>query len=334
MITPPTKEGFKTPLPNGILPFPIHSRLGIDREMWSFGACPNAQKLLGKTIADYSEKLSKSETFTNMFDDALTRLKNKDFEKNLPLLTRCFEASDFFIMDNKNSNDPILSDDPEKYPNADVFKRCYDMYIIGVYTNMELAKITVSPILNQIKKYFSEKVDKTSKTPLKYVQYSGHDDTIAAHLRTYGMVDPDCNLEILTSGVDKPACKHHPFTSSNLIWELIDGINETKEFGVKVSYNGDYIDYCTTGEKDNFGDFFCTLDQFNKKIENDYTKDWNGWCDIPSNDPKSGSTLVYVLLAVVSVLLIAVIYLGIKVATLNREKNVRILKKFKETNLK
>lgn len=171
MIQPPTKEGYKTPLPKGIIPFPIHSRLGIDREMWSYGACPNAKKTWDKAVDDYSKILAKSDKFNAMFDDALTRLKNKNYDKDSPLLERCFEASDFFIMDNKNSDNPIIPDDVTKYPNANIFKRCYDLHIFGVYRDMEMAKITATPLLNQIKEYFNEKADqtKTKKQPLKYI---------------------------------------------------------------------------------------------------------------------------------------------------------------------
>lgn len=92
---------------------------------------------------------------------------------------------------------------------------------------------------------------------------------------------------------------------------------------MKVSYNGDYIDFCGTDTKDNFGDFFCTLEQFNKRIEKDYTMDWDRWCDFPSSDPKTARTLVYTLIIIVLVLLILVIYLGIRIASINKAPKVR-----------
>lgn len=334
MINPPTKEGFKTPLPAGIIPFPVHSRLGVDREMWSFGACPKAEQIRIKTLDDYSETLSKSDTFMSMFKESLTKLKaSEDWEIKKPLATRCFELADFFIMDNKNSNDPTLPD--KDYDKAALLKRCYDLTIIGTYKDMDVAKVTVTPILNQIVKYFEKKTnnDESKRIPLKYVQYSGHDDTIAAHLRTYGLVEPDCVENILTTGVDDLKCAHHPYTSSNLVWELIEKINDTEEYGVKFSYNGDYFDYCGNNQKDKNGDFYCTLAQFNDRVANTYTKKWDDFCPVsptpgptpgPKPDPKpepSNNNIVYILIAFISILLVAVVILGIKIAKLNSTKS-------------
>jgi hypothetical protein len=144
-------------------------------------------------------------------------------------------------------------------------------------------------------------------------------------MRTYGMIEPDCVMKVLTTGVDDINCKTHPHTSSNLVWELIDGINQTKDFGVKVSFNGVYIDYCGTKKPDNFGDFFCTLEQFNDVIENKYTHSWEDFCEFPSNDPKpANKTTIYILIVIVSFLLVAVVVLGAMVAKLNAAKNVSI----------
>lgn len=334
MINPPKKTDFKTPLPKGIIPFPIHSRLGIDTEMWVFGFCPKASTVLKTTLQDYSDELAKSESFMSLYKEVLGKLKLADnWEEEKPLATRCFELADFIIMDNKNSNDPVI---PYTYDKAAIIRRCYDLTIIGTYKDMDVAKAAITPILNQIKVYFEKKTvaDKSKQIPLKYVQYSGHDDTLGGHMRVYGMAEPACMLKILMTGVNDLECVHHPWTSSNMIWELIEGIAGTEEYGVKFSYNGDYFDYCKTGKTDKSGDFYCTLPEFYKQIDTIYTIDTKDYCDFPNNNPKSASnnTIVYILIALVSILLVAVIALGFKVSKLTNAKNVRYFQ-LQKTNI-
>ena len=329
MINPPTKDGFRTPLPKGSIPFPIHSRIGVDPEMWIFGACHNTEVIKDDTFKAYSDKLAKSEKFMTMYNDVLKKYNlDKDWMKDTLLSTRCFNLGDFYIMDIKDSNDPII---PENYEYGDLLKRCYDLGIYGTYTDREMSKATITPILNQIQKYFKDKTvsDKAKQIPLKYVQYSGHDDTIGAHLVVYNMANPECVQKSLVSGESETfdKCPHHPYTASNLIWELIDGINETKDLGVKVSYNGVYIDYCQNAKKDKYGDFFCTLTDFNNIVDTKYTKNWDGYCVNPSKttDKPSNQYIVVILMIVVVLLLLVIIALAIKVSKLNNLQQVKTL---------
>jgi hypothetical protein len=179
-----------------------------------------------------------------MYNDVLTKYNlAKNWSEKDPLLTRCFNLADFFIMDQKNSNDPVI---PADYKYGGMLQRCYDLTIFGTYTDRDLVKATVTPMLNQIQKYFADKLDPTKKIPLKYVHYSGHDDTIGSHMVAIEIGNPKCVLNALLTGKDESfeACPHHPYTSSNVIWELVEGVNGTTNPGVKVSYNGDYLDYC------------------------------------------------------------------------------------------
>ena len=262
MINPPSKAGSKNPLPNGILPFAIHSSINSDPYMWAFEDCKKAAKLRDQTLKSLSDKIQASETFMNVYNDVLKKYEeDDDFMKGKLLATKAFTVGDFFIMDMNNSNDPQI---PSTYDNAWMLSRWYDLTIYGTYGEVDVARAAVTPILNQIKTYF-EKATAEKPSPLKYVMYSGHDDTIAAHLRAIGYASHDCVLNAIITGKqeDFTTCPSHPRTSSNIIWELIDdrdGIN--KSWLVKVSYNGEYLDYCKNKKKDADGYSFCTLDEF------------------------------------------------------------------------
>lgn len=112
LINPPTKDGPKTPLPNGVLPFAIHSSINSDPYMWVFEDCKKAAKLRDQSLKDLSDKIQASQNFMNVYKDVLERYEEDDnFMKGKPLATKAFTLGDFFIMDMSNSDDPQIPSD-------------------------------------------------------------------------------------------------------------------------------------------------------------------------------------------------------------------------------
>jgi hypothetical protein len=234
------------------------------------------------------------------------------------LSSRAFTLGDFFIMDNGNSDTPII--DAKTYSNSWMLRRWYDLQNWGSYDDLDVAKISATPSLNQIQKLFSGKTNATNPIPLKYYHISGHDDNMTAHLRLIGFSNSTCVVDSILNNTDVSTdlCPSTPPTASNLIWELIN--DTAKGYIVKTSYNGQYLDYCKKNQKDARGEFFCTLDEFNNVVNTEYTKSWDEYCENPVADGKLGFDFVSIILIIAIVVSMIVIgVLGFRLHGLNKK---------------
>lgn len=207
-----------------------------------------------------------------------------------------------------------------------MLRRWYDLTIYGTYADINVAKAAVTPILNQIKAYF-ENATADKPSPLKYVMYSGHDDTIAAHLKAIEYAGHECVLNAIITGKqeDFNTCPQHPRTSSNIIWELIDDrTGPNKSWLVKVAYNGVYLDYCRNQKKDADGYFFCTLDEFYSITQTRYTTNWETFCENPNQKDVGSSfdVLTICLMAATLIMLVVIALLGFKIKSITKMNKV------------
>lgn len=94
-----------------------------------------------------------------------------------------------------------------------------------------------------------------------------------------GITDPECVLKDVKEGTLTEGCKGYPPVASNMIWELIKDVNGGKNYGVKFSFNGEYLDFCKNERKDQQGQFYCTWNEFESALEKHYMyKDYSKAC--------------------------------------------------------
>lgn len=313
LLVDPSKFDFNTPLPNATFPRPIHAPLSTDpdRTLYLDGnPCPKNWKQVQKSLDDANDILVKSEKFLELLNTTYERYNlPKDWEKDVAHTERCFRLGDFAVMDFQNSATPKIDPikDKELY---ELLERCYSLKIFQSYESMKVAKVAASPVLNQIRTWFRMKANMTKEEfPLRYVQYSAHDDTVSSHLKLLGLANSDCIIEDLRVGKANISekCPNSPPVASQIIWELIE---VDKEYFVKVSFNGDYVDYCKNGKK--MGeDFVCSVEEFSKILDSDYIyADYAGYCEFDRIDGKTAPrTFVVVLGALVIILSVVILIL-------------------------
>ena len=134
-----------------------------------------------------------------------------------------------------------------------------------------------------------------------------------------------------------PGCSSFPSVNSNLVWELIlkAGSEEkvvskdSRDFVVKFSFNGDYVDYCRTGRKDAGGQFYCELDDFYRVVEGFVYPDYKEFCG--EGEPAGGEVtaewmgvcLKLVLAALLALFVVLVLILVFEVGRLERLEKLK-----------
>jgi hypothetical protein len=322
----PKSIDFKTPLPRGVKGFPIHSSLGADIDLYLDGfPCPPNWEQVQADLKNADDYLKGSTEWKGIISRALTAYNlTDDWEKDQTDLERCFRLGDFAIMDylNNPKQDVNFHDgNPDNLKFYKLLERCYSLKIYYSYKNATVTKVTMSSQVKQIKTWFANKVSKNeTEFPLKYVQYSAHDDTLASHLIYMKIADPDCVIKDLYEGNITKSCNDYPPVASNIIWELIEA---NGEYRVKWSYNGEYYDYCKNNKTDSNGQFYCTLEEFNTMADNEmiYPKYYD-YCGIDVSGGhyhRDRSTLILVLSIGIGVLVIVMIALILRVCKYKKE---------------
>ena len=103
---------------------------------------------------------------------------------------------------------------------------------------------------------------------LKYLGFSGHDDTIISFLMQWGFSNQQCHLDLI-NGVElkeNEPCFGTPHFGANLIWEL-NKDTETGKYYVAVLYNGENLEV-NCGEKGKVKD--CPFEDFVKEMKKNF----------------------------------------------------------------
>ena len=99
---------------------------------------------------------------------------------------------------------------------------------------------------------------------MKYLGFSGHDDTIIAFLMQWGLSSQQCHLDLI-NGVklkEGEPCLGTPDFGANLIWELRRD-TETDSYSVRVLYNGEPLEISCGKEKKVTE---CSFEHFQKEM--------------------------------------------------------------------
>ena len=298
---------FRTPLPHGFQPFPIYTDFPKD-EYLLMDYCKGVNDARIESYAEISALLDKTEFFPKMFESALAKygLTNKTFHPKTSdgdnSFVKAIYLADFAMMDIWNNPNPTIE---KSDPTFGYLQDVHSLETIQMYNQTAALKSIVTPTLTQIQTYFKNKIsgEKDGSYPLRYVQFSAHDSSLGSHL--VGMDPPVLNFSCLyislSTGKRNPNCPGYPPVGSNIIWELIQ--NETKYF-VKVSYNAVYLDYCNTGKKDGNGEFYCTMDEYDKTITGKIYPDYKSYCGYETPGASREDRMAWIYYGVIAGLLV------------------------------
>lgn len=328
---------FDTPLIKGFRPFPIHSEIEIADLLLGADSTPCPKNLKAQT--DFQTKmgkelLEKSKSMKQAIEDAIKiygiEEATKDWNRDFHL---CYQFGDFVIQDYWNNPNPTVK------PDSDLYKKLANCYFLGIAVLAQPGSVTKSsqtPLLNQIVTYFQKKIDSFNEGKFsylkKYIQYSAHDDTLSVHLTYLGLLDYECLLKQVMQGVDIPDCKRTPEVASNIIWELLQIENSEvingkmflkqspMKYGVRVSYNGEYLNYCDQDDPKK-ANYICPFDDFVKRIQNKMTvPDIKKHCGLVAS--KQNNSLLWVVIVIFGVLLALNLFVVIALISLKKKIGV------------
>jgi len=323
LLFDPSSLDFRTPLPNKLKIFPIHSRIGLDPDILSYN-CPVIHALENAGLESWEKKLSESDKFMKVISDALLAYglpSNFTYGRNIDT---CFNLGDLATMDYYNNPSPKID------PKSDLYiqlEKCYWLWIIAGNDDTTFRKISTSYIASSIMSWFDQKINSSasgkSDFRLKYALFSGHDSTLIPLLYTLGLISESCIGTDLIEGKNSPDCMMGPNVASNMIFELILTGNNT--FSTKVSYNGDYVDFCKTGDKSN--DYMCDVEKFRGMINSDYyLSNFRQLCGIDDDGNSLNSSnlvtykiLFYCLLVVAVILVLVIAFMGYYLVNLSKK---------------
>lgn len=208
---------------------------------------------------------------------------------------------------NNDPEDVIIKATDPFYP---ILESCYSLVILGEYSEPSAAKLSISPAIDMVGNFFNKKVADPSKMQKKYVQFSGHDSTLAPYMTLTGVAKVDCVKKDVSEATSTKGCTGYPPVASNFIWELIKNVNGTTDYGVKFSYNAEYLDFCKNNKKDKQGQFYCTLDEFNAALKKHYVySDYSKTCDWEKSNGEEANKPLIISLIIVSVILLILVFL-------------------------
>jgi len=317
---------FKTALPLGITPFPIHSRLTeIDKDMFvTGGVCPKNQELIDNSLRIARENLQKSPHFLDTLRQgrqAYGLAKNWGAED---LFNAAFLIGDFAIMDAMNNENPIIK------PNTPLFNKLSRYYSYCILVKNEVpdsARAQSTPFFLEALEFMEAKIDQ-KKDRLKYVMYSGHDDNLAAAIQALGIYhDLACLRQAGFDAPDNDSCEPSPPVASNIALELLKDSRFPSGHAARISYNEKYIKICPDG--DALSPYTCDFKIFSQDLKKRSTiNNLSDFCKISSEHAKkilekhaesNHLGYLYFFIFISIVMLFIIIYLYIKITKLNEK---------------
>ena len=315
-----------TPLKAGYVPFPTHNFLGgqgdQDQIMEVQHRCPLAKKLTTANSKALDDELTKSEKFKATLAKAmeLYKIDEKVFPATTSDTMKCYFIADYMIMDRENNKveDLIIKPSDEFY---NILEKCYSVHVYGEFGQGDANKLAVSPVLDMIKQMVESKIKDPTKMKKKYIQFSAHDSTLAPYLLLTKLANLECVKKDVMEGTRTKDCVGYPPVASNIVWELIKNIDGSTDYGIKMSYNGEYIDFCRNEKKDKVNqDFYCTVSEFNKALDQFYIyKDYTNTCGWQSSSQKTSDSttankpLIITLSIITFVMVVVVVLLFIEI---------------------
>ena len=292
---------FETPLPNKYEPYPVYTPDNghFDRFLKADDegglVCNTTFPLRAEASVNFEKYINASKLMQDTCKEAYERynMHDPEIEKYGFNFTSSFFISDAVLCLHENSpNDGLNLEDPADVKFYSNIRKMYSQYIYQFYNNTQYLKTVQTPILNDVKTNLNSKVDiamglaDESSNPVKYRFLSTHDSTIAQIFLNNGYFNGHCLVDEFMDGVDRN-CHNSPGPSSSLVFELVQTntdheVASRDDFVVRSNYNGDYIDFCKTGDAGDNKKFDCTIKIFNEEMDRMAVPDFDKACFGPA----------------------------------------------------
>ena|SRR3990167_6386121 len=315
---------FRTPLPKGYIPDPIHTDSLQDDELLYFigsEVCPIGKDMSRNSINSIRTEADKNPDFTAFVKQVQQVYGLPEYPSGKSLFDACVELADFAYQDSRVNPTPKISTSHELFKRL---TRCYEVNIVGKFLNPQVKKMIPTPLMEDIMQKLKDKTNSTLRSPLKFQLYSGHDSTIAPILSLLGLLDVNCFVEDLKQAKHSDACKNFPDVASNLVFELV---TVADAYFVKTFYNFGPIDVC--GLKNEAEKYRCPISKFEESWKSKLSSNWKKECGTtnlvlpgkPEVKTSSIKTAGWILIFLAGILIISLACLIVTLVTLPKPIN-------------
>ena len=315
---------FRTPLPKGYIPDPIHSDTLPDDELLYFiggNVCPIGKDLAKSSIIKIQNEVDRDPEFQKFVEQVQEVYGLPKLSADKSRYDACVELADFAYQDARVNPNPKIPTTHELYGRL---TRCYQINIMGKFENPLVRKLIPTPLVKEIVGKLKHKSTATTNNPLKFQVYSGHDSTIAPILAQLGIVDLDCFLKDLKEVKFSETCTNFPEVASNLIFELVTVDNVDY---IQTYYNFEPIKVCKEDNKAQ--KYRCRVAEYEETWNAKLSSNWRKECGVannlvpskPATKTSAYKTFGWILVFVAGLLFISLACLFVTLVTLPKMNN-------------
>ena len=279
-LRPPGKQGgflnssgvnFTTALPFGYNPVIVDSQRPLGDFLLDLAAiCKPIQNQTRDRYNGLDQLLSQDSNIKSLLQSVMTAYNlPESWEPQKSIFSKLTILADFALQDYYSSLNPVL--DPSKSTqNQQIFdqlKRVDTVYRSYNWTT-DRSKLQITGLLEAIINNFSNKIKGKSVEKILpfYTHYSAEDNILIPFLALIQQTNSSCSISALQSNTtaNETKCPFSPPPASNLIFELIAKPSAPQQPFVKVSYNGEYVDFCGNEKIDpnTKNEFICSFEEF------------------------------------------------------------------------
>ena len=252
------KDNYKTALPEGFQPVPVHSFEKSKNHMFeSFNMhiCPKLKTFTSKINKIGQEILNYIQLEIPELNKRGVDIKSILKKETIDTLYEFYQVYDYFI---SNVYLGTIKVDAQYQRRLQVLQSMEASY--SMFRDIGLSKYLFTEIGLSIKNYIKnakEKIDK-GEDYQKFVLFAGHDMNIYNLIVLLNWSNYECLKKMYLGEQTEETCIMTPVFAANLIFELYE---QDKNYFVKFLYNGENLPFCGKKGQD------CTYNEFLDKID-------------------------------------------------------------------
>ena len=299
--------GFRTPLPNGILPPLLAGSNKYQNSILLKSSCPEVQKVEDR-MNSHIEKVTEDRTIKEKIQKLIQTSTILYGQENNPRfkgksdLKTCHDIADFVIQE--YYNDPKAQFDSLDSPTFVNLRNCHAAYQASLFSESEYLRAYVTPILSTIKSQIAQIVDPSSKSKMKYMLHSVNQEMVMAIMLQSKLFSSSCIFDDLREDKSTQGCYKNTEQTSTLAWEVH---REGDQAYIQTKLNGLLVNFChrTDSEKDYLN---CPVGMFNDRIDYLVHSRLDEWCNT-REDPKKFHDL-WKLMTLIMIVIVVLFALG------------------------